>query len=201
MSQKVLCAFGGNFWPPGSHHLEIAKSLANACDLLVIIPSGKRTDRQNAYDFEPKHKAEMVRLNFRSIPNAYFDFSDLEKEHFTPTWFLDKYLKQRFPKFVVKHAVGDDLIKDGHCGKSQIQTTWVEGKRVWEELSFLVPVPTGIRVEMDDLPPHAEIVRTPAIFGRSTLIRRLIKNDAKEAGMYLVPEVMTYINQNHLFRV
>lgn len=199
MNQKIVCVYGGNFWPPGIHHRVIAESLAKLCDTLVIFPSGNRTDRTNAAGFNPADKRELVRLNFESIPKVVLDFTDLSRENFTPAYMLDKRFKAEYPHAQLRHAVGTDLVSGGFKNQSQIQTRWINGSKIWNELNFDVVLSQGQNFNSLDLPPHSRIISVPLLKGRSTLIRELLKTNRSEAKKYLVPEVYEYINSFGLF--
>jgi nicotinic acid mononucleotide adenylyltransferase len=199
MNQNIVCVYGGNFWPPGRHHRLIAESLSKLCDTLVIFPSGNRTDRSNASGFNPTHKRELVKLNFSNIPGSVLDFTDLSHPNFTPTYLIDQRMKVLFPNAQIRHAVGTDLITGGSKGQSQIQTRWINGHQIWNELNFDVVISQGQSFNLLDLPPRFRIVSTQILSGRSTLIRELLENSSPEAKNHLLPEVYDYIVTSGLF--
>ncbi len=199
MSKKTLCLYGGNFWPPGMHHYVIADHLVRAFDDLIIIPCGTRRDKASL-QVDAVHKKKLVELNFAYIFfDPGFDFSDLETNSFTPTFYLQEQYQLVFPDSEIWHAIGPDLIQGGSRGESQIQKTWVRGLEVWHNLLFAVVVPEGMIIPTEDLPPNSQCIFLPAIEGRSTLIRKLLAEGNPEVESLLVPEVYEYILEHGLF--
>ena len=155
---KRLVLYGGSFNPPTMAHPTVSGLLRRRFDRVVVLPCGMRPDKWQTNAVHPLHRANMARLAFRG-PDVELDLSDLEREKFLTTAELDALWKSRVgADWEVWHAVGSDLIAGGDEGTSEIQRSWSDGARVWNELNFAVIPRPGYPVREGGLPPHRQVM-------------------------------------------
>jgi len=192
---KRLALFGGSFNPPGVHHREIARQLAQVFDEVLIVPCGPRPDKPVTNDVEPVYRAAMVDMTFRGLEKVKVELFDLEAATFTRTHLLeDRFASEG----EVWHVVGADLLQAGQTGGSFIQKHWAQGERLWRESRFAVISRPGYHFAPDDLPPrHCLIPGGQA--GASSEIRSRFFHREKVTDQ-VVPAVAAYIERHGLYR-
>ncbi len=190
-----IAAFGGSFNPPGLHHRAIAEALALQFDRVDVVPCGPRPDKLTVDDVDPAHRAAMVHLTFRGIPNVRVDDSDLEEPTFTRTFELDQMLRAEGEPW---HVIGTDLIQGGRDGTSIIQREWARGSELWAHANFVVIARDGYPIDERDLPPHRMVI-TPPRAGASSDIRRRVFDHESITGL-VFPKVERYIERRGLYR-
>src|SRR5687767_9285004 len=79
-----IALYGGSFNPPGEHHRQTARALAEHVDQVIVVPCGPRPDKPVTHDVPAIHRATMVDMTFRREPKARVELLDLETSHFTP---------------------------------------------------------------------------------------------------------------------
>lgn len=193
---EKMAVDGGSFNPPGLHHRKIAEVVTAYFNRTVIYPCGFRTDKPDAGMISNKDRKELVRLNFSGISGIEFNFSDLNKGVFTPTWAIEEYYRRQGE---VWHIVGPDLIKGGKKGIAEIQTSWQRGDYLWSNLNFAVILPSNCEIADGDLPPNNFIIRMEPLYGRSSRIREIIAEGGDISNLVL-PSVADYIKQKNLYR-
>ena len=148
--------FGGSMNPPTRAHVAVAKQLRQHFGIVAVVPCGIRPDKLQTNVLDPAHRATMVRLAFGGL-SVEIDLSDLERDQFQTTSELDARWKNRFgPDIEVWHVIGSDLIQGGGRGASQIQKSWHEGERIWNELNFVVIPRPGYPIVDEDLPSRQQ---------------------------------------------
>jgi nicotinate (nicotinamide) nucleotide adenylyltransferase len=194
---KQIVIFGGSFNPPGNHHVEIARQLAERFDEVVVVPCGPRSDKGTTTDSDTVHRAIMCDMAFRGIPRVRVDLFDLERVLFTPTRELaDRY---RDADTEVWHCIGADLVKGGAEGASQIQRSWVGGNDLWNDERFVVWNRDGYPLNDGDLPPRSVRVDSSVGGASSSVIRSRVMQH--EAVHDLVPaDVHRHIERYGLYR-
>jgi NAD+ kinase len=194
---KQLVIFGGSFNPPGNHHVEIARHLAERFDEVVVVPCGPRSDKGTTSDSDSVHRAAMCDMAFRGITRVTVDLFDLEREEFTPT--RELAARYRAADTEVWHCIGADLVKGGAQGASDIQRSWVGGTDLWNDERFVVWNREGYELSDADLPPNAVRVDSHAGGASSSAIRRGILEHRSVAD--LVPgDVHRHIERHELYR-
>jgi nicotinic acid mononucleotide adenylyltransferase len=142
----------------------------------------------------------MAELAFGELPGVSFDFSDLVAHDFSPTIDVQERYAKEFPGWQIWHAVGGDLVRNGHLDQSLIQTKWKKGQEVWEKLNFAVINHPGCPVDESDHPPHSKLINLPQLYGRSTIIRqRLAKNLPIDELVHA--KILQYIVTHNLYGV
>lgn len=197
MIKEKIVIFGGAFNPPGNHHIKIAQALSTAFDKIFIVPCGERADKPKVSSISPDHRRTLIKLAFVELPKIEIDWRDLEQRIYTPTFFLQKKYEKKFPEAEIWHAIGEDLIlgKDGEL--PEIRRFWIRGEEVWQNFNLAV-LCFSARIEKKYLPSHSMAINLAGLRGRSTLIRRALKNGEAIDG--LAPEKITsYIKKYKLY--
>ncbi len=192
---KRLAIFGGSFNPPGTHHLDMARSLLEGFDEVVIVPCGPRPDKATVGLVSAAHRGIMTEMTFGGQARVRLDMFDLTHDTFTRTHDLQARYE---PEGEVWHVVGADLVIGGRDGRSFIQRTWVRGEALWHGLNFAVFLREGYQLDPADLPPRHLIVKSEAS-GSSTEIRERVSRGLPLDGL-VVPAVAAYIGRHGLYR-
>lgn len=192
---KRIAIFGGSFNPPGSHHRRIAQALAARFDDVRVIPCGPRPDKAATDAVPPVFRAALADITFGGMRKVTVDLFDLEQNNFTRNCDLQARYE---PLGDPWHVVGADLIAGGARGRSAIQTSWKNGRKLWLSASFAVLTRAGHDIEKRDLPPRHELIEIDAP-GSSTIIRELLGRGEPAASL-LVPRALDYIERYGLYR-
>jgi len=195
--QKRIAIFGGSFNPPGTHHEQIARYVAQTFDLVVVVPCGTRPDKQTTNDLDPLHRATMVDLAFAGIDKVRVDLFDLENATFTRTHDLQTKYEQEFPGAEIWHIIGADQVEHGNVQQSEIHRKWEQGKRLWNEFNFIIMKRPGYVIAEGDLPVHSQ-VHEAGVSGSSTVIRDEMYKRKSVKDLINEP-VHRYIQDQHLY--
>ena len=159
MAINRLCVFGGSLNPPHETHVEAATRASRRFDRTRVVICGIRPTKGSNNAVDPAHRANMARIAFDDIPGVELDLDDLERDEFLRTTDLDRLWKKRLGGgWEVWHMIGSDLIVGGASGRSEIQMSWKDGARVWNELNFVIVPREGYPFTEADLPPHREVI-------------------------------------------
>lgn len=197
MSKLVIFGFSAN--PPANHHLAIVKKLIRSFGKVFIIPRGTDSNKLSTTTTTHNQRKDMVNLMFSDLPNIEIDFSDLDRNIFTPTWMIDQKYKTRFPNSEVWHAIGGDLIKDGKSNNSEIQRMWQKGQEIWTNLNWAVIDNSGCPTDPEDIPPKNIIIKMDRLSGRSTTIRNKVAASQPISNL-VSPEIERYIEDHNLYK-
>jgi NAD+ kinase len=192
---REIAVFGGSFNPPGKHHRAIAERLSRQFDEVIVVPCGPRPDKPMTNDVEPIHRAAMVDLCFRGLPNVRVELFDLEASTFTRTYDLDRIYRERGRPW---HIVSDEFVLGGATEMSVIQRQWMHGKELWHDAYFAVINRTGQPLDPADLPPKSQVIAFDRD-GSSLMIRASAFHRQSVDGM-VVPAVARYLNRHGLYR-
>lgn len=194
-SKLELALWGGNFNPPGIHHIEIARALTKVADRVVIVPAGPREEKREQNAIGCSFRAALVDLAFRGIEGVELDFSDLENLSFTTNYELTK----RFDDTEVWHVVPAEFIAHGGEGKSMIQRWWDHGSDLWQTAKFLIVHSAESVPAQADLPPNHRLLEVNRQ-GRSQDIRSaLVHGDS--VAEFIDPSVLNFIETRGLYRL
>jgi nicotinate (nicotinamide) nucleotide adenylyltransferase len=196
-----IAVYGGSFNPPALHHRYIVTELLAWFDEIYIVPCGVRDVKASLKDIPPDARKKMVELAFQDIPCVSIDTHDLDNGVFTPAWKVDERYKNAYSGKEIWHIIGGDLIIGGHEGNSEIQRTWKKGKKVWENVHFVVIARPGFASMTEDLPPLCEVIEIEDeyLIGSSTLIRERIARD-EDVKPLLNSGVYEYIKNAGLYK-
>jgi nicotinic acid mononucleotide adenylyltransferase len=195
---EKIVLYGGAFNPPGQHHSRIVDLLVSYFDRVFIIPCGRRSDKNSTYQISLEHRQQMVEMEFGDRPKVKLDLSDLQFSRYTPTYLLNERYQRCYPAAEIWHAMGQDLVSGGRQGRSLIQRTWRRGRWVWQNLNFAVIAYTANFASVD-LPPHSQFFSIDNLYGRSTLIRRLVRQ-GRPFEHLVSPPIAVYIKKEGLYR-
>ncbi len=193
-----VALYGGSFNPPGEHHRQTVRALAQHVDRVVVVPCGPRPDKPVTHDVPAIHRATMVDMTFRREPKASVELLDLETGRFTPHCELVR-------RFAADGAGGHDVslvveaawLRGGAAGQSQIQTAWKEGGPLWRDRHFLVVRRAGEDLASTDLPPRCRVIDLP--WEGPPNIRDKVFHHQPIDGL-VTPEVAAYIERHRLYR-
>lgn len=195
---RNVVVYGGSFNPPAKHHLQIVETLIRLFDVVLIVPCGPRKDKASVDSSLLEHRKKMVELNFSNLEKIQFDFQDLDKGVYTPTYFLyQRYLTQ-FPDDTIWFAVGSDIIYGGRNRQSEIHRIWHEGERIWNELNYFIIFRPGYNISPSDMPPSSKVIVIEDLVGHSSAVRYLIAN-GQSIDHLVLPQIVSYIMNNHLY--
>lgn len=196
MSRRIA-VFGGSFNPPGIHQRRLAAALADRFDEVVVVPHGPRADKPTANDVDPIHRAIMNDLAFRGIDRVKLDLFDIEHSQFSRTHDLEARYS---PNGEIWHVVGSDLLSGGSKGESFIHRMWENGAELWNTYRFAVVPRQGFEIEVEDLPPHSDVLPANHDFeGSSFAVREKAFRRERLDGL-VSPDVASYIDRYRLFR-
>jgi len=188
--------FGGSFDPPTMAHFDIAKTLSEIFDQVLVVPCGGRV-KKDFGTVTPLERSEMVIMTFGELKNVKVDLSDVTNQTFTRTYDLDRRLREQINGQVF-HVIGTDLIIGGATGESEIQRCWYRGQEVWENLNFVINSRAGFPLNEKDLPSKAEVLSVQELAGSSTEVRARLKAGNPITGL-VVPIVEKFIIANDLY--
>ena len=192
---KRIAIFGGSFNPPGLHHRRLAEKLARHFDEVRVIPCGPRPDKEATNAIPPIFRAALADITFGDLRRVTVDLSDLERHTFTRTCDLDA----RFaPEGEVWHVIGADLITGGARGRSPIQRTWKNGRKLWQSARFAVFTRPGCALDAADLPPRHRLIEID-VPGSSTDVRARLGRSESIADS-VTPRALAYIERYGLYR-
>lgn len=191
---KRVALFGGNFNPPGAHHVAIAEALAHDFDEVIAIPGGLRPERSELEDIDPIFRATLTDLAFGHLPHLKVELFDLEQGIFTPTC----RLLERFPSdgeyWIV---VGEHHVRGGSSGQAPIQTSWQQGTSLWNQARFVVVHDTQNALPPEDLPPHHKLLPLALPCSSEQIRSRLLQGRLPDH--WLPVAVRDYIERHRLY--
>lgn len=190
-----IAIFGGSFNPPGVHHRLLAEKLARRFDEVRVIPCGPRPDKEITNSIPPVFRAALADITFGGLRRVAVDLFDLENNTFTRNCDLQTRYE---PRGEVWHVVGADLIAGGAKGRSPIQRTWKNGRKLWQGARFAVFTRPGCTLDPADLPPHHELITIDAP-GSSTDVRTRLGR-SEPVGTMVTPRAHACIERYGLYR-
>ncbi|MBM3206984.1 MAG: nicotinate (nicotinamide) nucleotide adenylyltransferase [Chlamydiae bacterium] len=204
MKKKSIGFFGGSFDPIHIGHLHLAISLSELCglDQVIFCPAFvspfKLDKRPHASTL---HRAEMVEIAIRSIPN--FVFCDYELKEDSPSYTYDtiQYLNDKYSQqkqnVEIRLILGDDALPGIHKWKNIDQLLQVAKPLVGTRCNS-IEVSNLLSSSSKDVLKN-NLIDIPVLDISSTLLRDRIKK-----GLYcqhLIPNVvLEYIIQKQLYQ-
>ena len=190
-----IAIFGGSFNPPGKHHREIARVLADRFDEVIVVPCGPRPDKPFTNDVPTVYRAAMVDMTFQGMDRVRVELFDLESGTFTRTHELEAMYRNRGETW---HVIGTDLIAGGAREDSPVHREWHRGAEIWEQLRFAVVRRPGFALEADDLPPKYELFEIEVPGASSEIRTRVFRRE--DVNDRVLPRVASYIERHGLYR-
>ena len=192
---KRIALFGGSFNPPGKHHRNIARLMAEKFDQVIVVPCGPRPDKLVSNDVPPTYRAAMTDQTFRGMDKVRVDLFDLEAQSFTRSHTLDRRFS---PQGEVWHVLDADFFVGLGSGQSTIQRLWERGPQFLREGRFAVIQRPDSPLDKADLPPQSQVFELDFPEGYQS-IRQCIFN-RQNADHLVLPEVLNYIERHGLYR-
>lgn len=193
-----IAILGGTFDPPHVGHLELARAawVQLALDEVLLMPARKNPLKSKVAQCSPKHRFEMAKL--LALRHEWLSVSDLEVRRAGPSYAVDT-LEQLHQVRPAQYwwLLGADAVRDF--------ATWKKPDRIvrlcrlavalrrplaWEDV--LAKVPEEYHACLD----RVEMVSVPV---SSTEIRDRL-GTGRAVRQWLDPNVLAYIEQNHLYR-
>lgn len=196
--QRVII-YGGSFNPPCKHHAQIAETLIKIFDVVVIVPCGRRLDKDSANILTLNHRKELAQIAFGEIPKVKVDYHDMENGVYTPAYYLQERYEELYPNAEIWHEVGTDLVKGGSEENSEIQRDWMHGKVIWKILNWAIIYRPGYEVAKEYMPPNAMFIKIPNIFGSGTMVRDFLA-EGKCVNNLITLEIEQYIKKHNFYR-
>ncbi|MCK4540429.1 nicotinate-nicotinamide nucleotide adenylyltransferase [Candidatus Parcubacteria bacterium] len=196
--QRVVI-YGGSFNPPCRHHAQITETLIKIFDVVIIVPCGKRQDKDSANILALNHRKELARIAFKKMPKVKIDYHDMENNVYTPTYYLQEKYEKLYPDAEIWHDIGTDLVIGGSEENSEIQSGWTHGKMIWKILNWVVIYRPGYEITKEDMPPKAMFIKIPNIFGSGTMVRERLAG-GKCVKSLVIPEVEQYVKKYDLYK-
>src|SRR5262249_28334449 len=157
---------------------------------VVIWPTGRKIGPDESEHAAPAHRAHLVDLTFRQLPNVEVDLSDLDDG--TSTAPAD--LEQRYAsRGQVWHVVADEFVTGAQVGRCGIPTQWTDGAALWSRSRFVILHPTGSTPAAADLPPHHLLVAADGHVPTAELRARVYHG--QPIDQLVSPEVAGYIRR------
>ncbi|MCE9530908.1 MAG: NAD(+)/NADH kinase [Planctomycetes bacterium] len=187
-----IAILGGSFDPPGRHQRELAQQLAELFDRVIVVPTGTRSDRDDATDTAPVNIATMADIAFRGLPKVEVDLSDLENEEWTQPYKIEaRWSKEGDVWFVVPA----ELVRGGH--DSPIGQKWERADQMWLKSRFLILQQPNEPLDAD-LPMRHELLEVKPFLPASSLRMRVYNHESIDD--WVLPEVNAYIQRHGLYR-
>jgi nicotinate (nicotinamide) nucleotide adenylyltransferase len=186
----------GTFDPPGRYLRAAAQHLLETdFDRVVVCPAFSFAPGTQSEHAASVHRAALVDLNFRGMPRAVIDLSELERGK--PIGYgcvEDRYAQNA----EVWHVVGADLIIGGHSGTSIIHTCWENGHERWHRARFIVLHDPRYPPDAADMPPQSRLLPFENYISSPDLRSRVYGGHSIDN--WLEPDVASYVDRHRLFK-
>ncbi len=185
--------FGGSFNPIHKGHVALARQLLRRAQLdevwFLVSPQNPLKPQSSLLD--DNMRLEMARLALKD--ELHLVASDYEFHLPRPsyTWNTLQHLSQDYPQHRFTLLIGAD--------NWQLFGQWRNSREIIENYPIVIYPRDGYPVDEASLPPNVRLVNTRLYNMSSTLIRQLIA-DGRGVRRYLHPDVISYIESNHLYK-
>jgi nicotinate-nucleotide adenylyltransferase len=184
--------FGGSFNPIHKGHVSLARQLLRkvALDEVWLLVSPQNPLKPQSSLLDDDMRLEMARLALAEEPDI--KASDYEFHLLRPsyTWNTLQHLSQDYPQHRFTLIIGAD--------NWHVFSQWRNSSDIIANYPIVIYPRDGYPVDAASLPPSVRLVNTRLYNMSSTLIRQLIAK-GKSVKRYLHPEVISYIQANHLY--
>jgi nicotinate-nucleotide adenylyltransferase len=191
----IIGVLGGSFCPPTIAHLELSKKCIEAglCDKVIWVPVNDSYRKET--NIESKYRVEMVKRTLANEPNIDYSLHELEHDRIVRTYESLQILQSRYPN--------DKLIFI--AGADKMRFKWFQREEMVRDFGYIVTdrgdvhCSSAIR-KSETLSKYKNNIRILKFDmpGSSTFAREDIQN-VNHTDL-VVPDVMQYITENHLFR-
>jgi NAD kinase len=140
------------------------------------------------------HRAALVDLNFRGLPRAVVDLSELARRKASSYGCVeDRYAHDA----EVWNVVDAELVTGGRAGRSIIHTCWEKGAERWQRARFIVVHDPQLPPDAADLPPNSRLLPIDNFIPSAGLRIRIYGGHTLEN--LIAPDVASYIERHRLF--
>ncbi len=189
-----IAVFSDSFSPPTLHQrTQVQRLIEQGFDKVIIHPRGVRADRGEHEVALPRHRAALVSLAFKDIPNVEVNYEDISNGTNSPLIDLTyKYESQGEVWLVVPQA---DATK-APSGKPSAIEHYEQGQRLWKEARFAVLVDTPLS-KTEELPTNHCVVEIPKAPSPADLRGEIFHG--KKIDSHLDRDIADYIHRHRLF--
>lgn len=189
---QITGLFGGSFNPIHIGHLLLANHLCEfgGLDELWFMVSPRNPLKQQSDLLDDRERLKLVELATEEYEK--FRVSDFEFRLPRPSYTVDtlRALKEAYPERDFRLIIGAD--------NWQIFPRWKDYEQILAENRLLIYPRPGYPLAADELPPQAELVRTPLLEVDSTFLRKAIRQ-GKDIRYYFHPAVYRRIKEKKLY--
>lgn len=185
--------FGGSFNPIHKGHVALARQLLRRAQLdevwFLVSPQNPLKPQSSLLD--DNMRLEMARLALKDEPCLVASDYEFHLPRPSYTWNTLQHLSQDYPQHRFTLLIGAD--------NWQLFGQWRNSHEIIENYPIVIYPRDGYPVDEVSLPPNVRLVNTQLYNMSSTLIRQLI-TDGRGVRRYLHPDVISYIESNHLYK-
>jgi nicotinate-nucleotide adenylyltransferase len=185
--------FGGSFNPIHKGHVALARQLLRRARLdevwFLVSPQNPLKPQSSLLD--DNMRLEMARLALKDEPRLVASDYEFHLPRPSYTWNTLQHLSQDYPQHRFTLLIGAD--------NWQLFGQWRNNREIIENYPIVIYPRDGYPVDEASLPPNVRLVNTRLYNMSSTLIRQLIA-DGRGVRRYLHPDVISYIESNHLYK-
>lgn len=185
--------FGGSFNPIHKGHVALARQLLRRARLdevwFLVSPQNPLKPQSSLLD--DNMRLEMARLALKDEPHLVASDYEFHLPRPSYTWNTLQHLSQDYPQHRFTLLIGAD--------NWQLFGQWRNSCEIIENYPIVIYPRDGYPIDEASLPPNVRLVNTRLYNMSSTLIRQLIA-DGRGVRRYLHPDVISYIESNHLYK-
>jgi nicotinate-nucleotide adenylyltransferase len=185
--------FGGSFNPIHKGHVALVRQLLRRAQLdevwFLVSPQNPLKPQSSLLD--DNMRLEMALLALKDEPRLVASDYEFHLPRPSYTWNTLQHLSQDYPQHRFTLLIGAD--------NWQLFGQWRNSSEIIENYPIVIYPRDGYPVDEASLPPNVRLVNTRLYNMSSTLIRQLI-TDGRGVRRYLHPDVISYIESNHLYK-
>ena len=184
--------FGGSFNPIHKGHVSLARQLLRkvALDEVWLLVSPQNPLKPQSSLLDDDMRLEMARLALAEEPDIKASDYEFHLPRPSYTWNTLKHLSHDYPQHRFTLIIGAD--------NWHVFSQWRNSSDIIANYPIVIYPRDGYPVDAPSLPPSVRLVNTRLYNMSSTLVRQLIA-EGRGVRRYLHPEVISYIQANHLY--
>ena len=185
--------FGGSFNPIHKGHVALARQLLRRAQLdevwFLVSPQNPLKPQSSLLD--DNMRLEMARLALKDEPCLVASDYEFHLPRPSYTWNTLQHLSHDYPQHRFTLIIGAD--------NWHVFSQWRNSSDIIANYPIVIYPRDGYPIDETSLPPNVRLVNTRLYNMSSTLIRQLIA-DGRGVRRYLHPDVISYIESNHLYK-
>lgn len=184
--------FGGSFNPIHKGHVSLARQLLRkvALDEVWLLVSPQNPLKPQSSLLDDGMRLEMARLALAEEPDIKASDYEFHLPRPSYTWNTLQHLSQDYPQHRFTLIIGAD--------NWHVFSQWRNSSDIIANYPIVIYPRDGYPVDAASLPLSVRLVNTRLYNMSSTLVRQLIA-EGRGVRRYLHPEVISYIQSNHLY--